>query len=147
VTDVADTLYMHGNEIPADLILFLRDNFATYEHLQVLEELSRDRSIAWREGDIATKLRLEPALVRAALTSLRASGLVASRSETRGQHFVYSPVTADLDQVVTRLFETYRHQPIEIIKLMSANAIERVRTAALRAFADAFVFRKDKGNG
>jgi hypothetical protein len=30
---------------------------------------------------------------------------------------------------------------------MSANAIERVRTAALHAFADAFVLGKDKGNG
>jgi hypothetical protein len=30
---------------------------------------------------------------------------------------------------------------------MSANAINRVRTGALRAFADAFVIRKDKDDG
>ena len=50
-------------------------------------------------------------------------------------------------ETLARLVEVYEEQPIEIIKLMSANAIERVRTAALRAFADAFVLHKGKDNG
>jgi len=50
-------------------------------------------------------------------------------------------------ETLARLVEVYEEQPIEIIKLMSTNAIERVRTAALRAFADAFVLHKGKDNG
>jgi hypothetical protein len=49
--------------------------------------------------------------------------------------------------VVEQLIALYDAQPIETVKHVSANAIERVRTAAFRAFADAFVIRRSKDNG
>jgi hypothetical protein len=51
---------------------------------------------------------------------------------------------AGLEMTIARLATVYAARPIEIIRLMTSNAIERVRTAALRTFVDAFVLRKDK---
>lgn len=48
---------------------------------------------------------------------------------------------------MSRLASVYTSRPIDIMRLMSANAIERVRTAALRTFAEAFVIRKDGRGG
>jgi hypothetical protein len=42
----------------------------------------------------------------------------------------------------------YTQNPARVLRLLSANAIERVRTSAVHAFADAFVLRKqDRDRG
>lgn len=138
---------MHAASVPPELIAFVHDYFATYEQLQVLELLRHERSSPWTENQISDRLRLQSTLTRAALDCLCVSRLVAVRAENGMETFAYAPASVDLEHLVNQLLTTYKLQPIEIIRLMSANAIERVRTAALRAFADAFVLRKDKGNG
>ena len=61
--------------------------------------------------------------------------------------FAYRPTSSGLDAAAGRLDREYAERPIRIIQLMSANAIERVRTAALHTFADAFVLKKKDSDG
>jgi hypothetical protein len=74
-------------------------------------------------------------------------GLVSRRDGAPQAVYCYSPQDPKLHEAVVGLAREYREQPIAIIKLLSTNAIERVRTAALRTFADAFVIGKDKNRG
>jgi hypothetical protein len=140
-------LDMCGVSIPADLPAFVRAHLETYEQLRVLELLGHEPASSSTEDQISDRLNLTPTLARAALDSLCRSCLVEARLENGMTRFAYAPASLHLDHSVKKLFEAYKLQPVEIIKLMSANAIERVRTAALHAFADAFVLGKDKGNG
>ena len=78
---------------------------------------------------------------------LKAAGLVQITAADPAC-FAYRPVSSGLDTAVGRLEREYAERPILIIQLMSANAIERLRTAALHTFADAFVLKKkDKDRG
>jgi hypothetical protein len=45
---------------------------------------------------------------------------------------------------VNQLARAYALQRLEVVKLMTANAIKRLRTNALNAFAESFVIHKDK---
>jgi hypothetical protein len=46
---------------------------------------------------------------------------------------------------VVALAAAYERAPIEVMKVMSAHAIDRVRSSAMRAFSEAFVLRKKRG--
>ena len=48
---------------------------------------------------------------------------------------------------MSSLERAYRDEPIQIMQLMSTNAIDRLRTSTIRAFADAFVVGKDRNRG
>ena len=56
--------------------------------------------------------------------------------------FAYRPASSAMDAAAGRLEREYAERPVRIIQLMSTNAIDRVRTAALHTFADAFVLKK-----
>ena len=44
-----------------------------------------------------------------------------------------------LDEAIGNLAESYDENRLEVINLMNTNAIERVRTSAMRAFANSFL--------
>jgi DNA-binding IscR family transcriptional regulator len=134
-------------EIPEEVQAFLRDHIESYEQLEILLLLWRERVAVWTVEHISARLRIPAPLAAAALASLSASRLVESRDDQPEPGLAYAPATATLDEIVNRLAGAYANKPIEIIKLMSANAIQRVRTAALQAFADAFVLRKGQDDG
>jgi hypothetical protein len=64
-----------------------------------------------------------------------------------GPEFRYAPATVALDAGVSALARAYADQRLEIMKLISANAIERLRTAAIRAFSDSFLIRRKRRDG
>jgi len=75
------------------------------------------------------------------------ASFVKSRAQGAEKQHAYVCQSEAVEATIDRLAAAYRENPIPIIKLMSANAIERLRTAALRTFADAFILRKDKNGG
>jgi hypothetical protein len=85
--------------------------------------------------------------VRAALDRLKSAGFVGAGVRGGEERYSYLCQGDDVEGTISRLIAAYREYPIPIIKLMTANAIERLRTAALRTFADAFLLRKDKDRG
>jgi hypothetical protein len=122
--------------------LLLREHVETYEQLEVLLLLHRDRNRTWNADAAGTALSLSPEAAADALDHLYGRGLLAMAPSGSARLFRYALTRGHTDEAVARLAREYGENRLEIIKLMSAYAIERVRTAAIRAFAVAFVLRR-----
>ena len=75
-----------------------------------------------------------------ALTRLVEKGLVSS-ADPQGMAFRYDPKDPSAHTLLAAVLEQYRTSAVQILKILTANAIERVRTAALRTFAESFRIR------
>lgn len=135
------------DDLPEDVRVLLHEHIESYEQLEVLLLLRRERYEEWTVDGLATRLHVHAELVGSALEGLRAGGLVAATAPASAPRFAYRPASSELDTAAGRLDREYAERPIRIIQLMSANAIDRVRTAALHTFADAFVLKRDKKDG
>ena len=135
------------DDLPEDVRALLHEHIESYEQLEVLLLLRRERYEEWTVEGLATRLHIREELVGSALKGLEASSLVDTTAAAPAPRFAYRPASSGLDAAADRLDREYAEHPIRIIQLMSANAIERVRTAALHTFADAFVLKKDKKDG
>lgn len=136
------------DDLPEDVRALLHEHIESYEQLEVLLLLLRERDGEWTMASLSARLHVREELIGSALEGLRAGGLVVVAGTTPAPRFAYRPATSRLDTAAGRLEREYAERPIRIIKHMSANAIERVRTAALHTFADAFVLKKkDGGDG
>lgn len=135
----------------------LRERIESYEELEILLALERQRGAGKTVEELTAAVHGGAALMESALRSLESRALIERRAVTvaedaGGTHraktrYFYAPGSSELDSAVRALAKAYAEQPIPIIKLMSENAIQRMRTGAARAFADAFILRKDKNNG
>jgi len=121
---------------------FLFEHIADYEHLDILTLLSREPERVWSAGAVAESLGLELEVCRSALSHLSESGLLAARSGS--EDFQYAPENETLARHVETLGRVYQEQRVEVVRMMSTNAVERVRTAAIRAFSGAFHLRGPK---
>ena len=61
--------------------------------------------------------------------------------------YIYAPANPDLAHAVEVLARVYETDRAALMNVMNASAIERLRTKAMRAFADAFIIRKKDKNG
>ena len=138
---------MQSSELADDVRNFLRDRIESFEHLEILLLLRSERDRVWDVGSLNARLRIPETLIQTALGGLIASGLVRSHSQGKHDQYAYAIEAGLIDTLIGRLETTYREQPLQIIREMSGNAIERVRTSALRVFADAFILRKDTRRG
>jgi hypothetical protein len=136
-----------ARELPEDVRALLHEHIESYEQLEVLLLLRRERYEQWTGEALAARLRVRAELIDTALAGLEASGLIELAGAAPAR-FAYRPASSGLDAAVGRLEREYAERPILVIQLMSTNAIERLRTAALHTFADAFVLKKkDKDSG
>lgn len=136
-----------ASDLPEDVHALLHEHIESYEQLEMLLLLRRERYEQWTGEALAARLRVRAELIDTALAGLEAGGLIEA---VRGSppRFAYRPASPGLDAAVGRLERAYAERPILVIQLMSANAIDRLRTAALHTFADAFVLkRKDRDRG
>lgn len=133
-----------ADELPKDVRALLHEHIESYEQLEVLLLLRRERYEEWTVAGLAARLHVRAELVASALARLEAASLAAITRTTPAPLFAYRPKSSALDAAAGRLDREYAERPIRIIQLMSANAIERLRTAALHTFADAFVLKKKK---
>jgi len=125
---------------------FLRDYIDSFESLEVLLLLHRERT-DWTADELCRRFKIRARVIDDALASLIRAGLVNTAEQDVLTSYRYADEDVVRGALITSLECTYRDEPIKIMQLMSANAIERLRNGAIRAFADAFVFRKDKGRG
>ena len=120
------------------LRLFLRDHVAGYEELQALLFVARAAGQDWTDSEVALSLNVPVEPISSALESLVSTGMVEVVRRGNLTAYRYAPTTDVLREAVVELQRAYSEQPLTVIQMMSANALERVRTAALRRFADAF---------
>jgi hypothetical protein len=116
----------------------LRDHIESFEQLEILLLLHRKRSDILDPDAVAMELKLDSDTVTEALVHLCRARL-AVRVEDAGRRFRYGPDRPGMDDAVGNIAGSYDENRLEVINLMNTNAIDRVRTSAMRAFANSFL--------
>lgn len=126
-------------EFCAVLERFLRLHVESFDELNVLLLVAAE-SRQWTSESLAQALKMTSAAAESALGQLVARALVAGPSTPDGA-YKYAPASVDIDLMVKALAVARREQPLALTNVMNAQAMDRLRRAALKAFADAFKLR------
>jgi DNA-binding IclR family transcriptional regulator len=135
-----------GNELKEqtafqELRRFLFDNVATYDDLEVLLLLQRRPELDWTVNAAAELLGLSTDACQQALETLAAKGLAAIGGSFT---FRYAPASKELAASAQQLQRAYVDDRFAIIQLMTTNAMDRVRAAALGRLGEALQLRDTK---
>lgn len=131
--------------LSAYLQIFLRDSISTYEELETLLHLRRNSDRAWSTLEVARALGASDESIAAALDGLSTvEGLLQLSSEKGEARYQYLAKSKLLRQVVDELNVAYTEQRLTVVQIMSANSLERMRSAAMRRLADAFSIQRPK---
>jgi hypothetical protein len=136
-----------SDEISEAVKALLREHVTSFEKLELLLLLSGEPQQAWTIASLSSRVRVLEDLIVEALDALQRSRLVTSAVECGQRVARYAPATAELANAARELFRIFPEQRAAIIVFMNANAIERVRSGAIRTFADAFIIRKEGKDG
>jgi predicted transcriptional regulator len=131
-------------ELDTDIRRLLFEQVTSYEQLEALLLLHARPQQQWTVDTVASALHVDAANAAAALDELTSQRLLARQEGLPGPDYCYSPAQPETARIVDRLAHAYSQQRLEVVKQMSANAIERVRSSAARTFSDAFIFRRKK---
>jgi hypothetical protein len=129
--------------LPKNVHAFLRNCVESYEQLELLLFLRENAAVEWPMSEITERKRFPADETEEAVRGLLAAGCIAERTEPR-RAIRYAPRDEGQAEAIDQLAAAYAARPLAIIKLMNANAIERVRSAAMDTFADAFVLGRKK---
>lgn len=127
-----------------ELGAFLRERVESFEQLEILLLLHREQNESWTDATVAAELRLAQGLAADALDHLCRGNLLDVRVGKESLLFRYAAGTPDLMVAVDHLARAYRERRIDVLRLLSTQAVERVRTSAIRLFADAFLIGGSK---
>ena len=125
----------------------LADRIESFEQLETLLLLRQHRDQAWTPKSVGEKLGIAATTAAEALEHLCRKNLLDDRVDGEALRFRYAPATPDLDGAVSALARAYGERRLEVMTLVSANAVARVRTSATRMFADAFLIGRRKKDG
>jgi Mn-dependent DtxR family transcriptional regulator len=114
----------------------------SFEKLEILMLLQRTPGGSRNVGELARELALGADEVRAIVAALGNGGLVARDPDGAVS---LSPRTAEDRAALDELAQVYDHDKIALVKAIAESAMERLRSLAGRAFAEAFVIRKKPG--
>ena len=124
---------------------FLRASISSYEELEALLLLARESHRSWTDSELAETLRVQVDGITPALEQLASvEGLLKIDLRSGRRRFQYAPKSKLLAEVVDELATAYVEQRLAIVRLMSANALDRVRGAAIRNLANALRVQKAK---
>ena len=130
-----------GQELEA----LLSERIETIDQLQLLLLLHSLPGVHLAPAELAEKAHIPVDTATEALEALLGAGLVTrAGDEETAARYGYAPGDRELAMTVDGLVATWRRNPAAIVRLLAARAIERVRTAALHTFADAFVLGRKK---
>jgi hypothetical protein len=135
---------MMDESVPIEVREFLLEYVHSYEQLEVLILMQQHSGQHWTAESIGEKLRISPESSAEALHQLWTKLIVDCISSSPLQYRISRP---DLSGILQSIQELYRQDRLLVMRLMNVNAIERVRTRALRDFANAFVIGERKKNG
>jgi hypothetical protein len=120
----------------ADIVQLLRERVTSVEGLEALLLLRRTRGRTWAAADVAARLGLPEDGLLPELERLEKRGLATSKRVEGELVWAYAPRSLELDAVVARLAELHDARTLEVVRFLSADAVERIRMAAARAFTD-----------
>ena len=134
---------MTDSAIAAEVRTLVAERLHGYEQLEALLFLHARPGEECPAEAVAAALRIPVEAAAGALEDLVAHGLAGAREASRPV-YRFAPSTPELRAAVASLARAYADQRLAVIKLMSENAIERLRTEATRAFADSFLIGRRK---
>lgn len=126
----------HDDDL-ADLQAFLREHLTSYEQLEILLLLQRDRTSDWTPAAVAAALSMSQPAALAALEHLEHLEVLQSRSQQGERVFSHRAEPSKHSAELERLTRAYALDRTRLMKIMNRNAIERVRARAMQAFAQA----------
>jgi hypothetical protein len=129
-------------DVPLDVQRFVRERVESYEQLEILVLLRARRSESWTASAIAAQLRMPELVAEQDLRALRQQGLLTSSTGPDALLFRYGPREPELASALEQLVGAYGEHRIEVIQLLTANALERLRVRASSAFAQALLTGK-----
>lgn len=123
--------------IPEDVRHFAYRHIESVDQLEILRVLEENREKEWGITALAEATQVEPKALETHLSSLNGRGILIAekRPDWLGR---YGPHTPELAAQLERLLQLYRERPVSMIRLVYAQAKN-----PLRAFAEAFQFRKE----
>jgi hypothetical protein len=127
--------------------ILLRDFITSFEMLEVLLLLRTSPGQSWTVASIASHMHVPDDLVARALETLIARRLIHAGAPLAEGEFRYGPGTATLAAAVDELAEDFAERRAAVLSTLSTNAIERLRSGALSAFADAFILGSKHKDG
>lgn len=129
--------------MPERVRVFLTEYVESYEQLEALLLLHARHDQAWSAAEVAAALHIDDPLATRALDELSGHGIVEVSGEAQ-----YPRYRAGADDELRRLVDLVARANVEnrleVVRLMHLNAIKRMRAAAARTFADAFLVRRKK---
>lgn len=131
--------------LDADVQAFLRDRIESYEQLEILVLLRARRGEALTPSAVALELHISESDAELALRALCRQGLLNVMLSPDLLLFRYQPQNPELAALGDRLTSAYAERRLEVVRLMTANSIERLRARALKTFANAFLLGKKGG--
>jgi hypothetical protein len=131
---------MLDDAIPAasDVDRFVIEKIDSVPHLEALLLLWRSAPAASSAEQIARDLYIPAGQASGILDDLQRHGLI-SRSAGPGQDFFYDPALTARNRLLQAVDITYRSELIRISGMIHSKS-----SRGMRAFADAFRFRKDR---
>jgi RIO-like serine/threonine protein kinase len=130
-------------QIPDDVRHLIQERIHSIEALEVLLLLFQRHGQWLSMAAVAGELRIGESSVEAAVADLVSNGFV-ERDASAAQ---YRLGATNTDHVVAKLLRTYEGARVEVLVMISRNAIGRVRNDALRTFAEAFRLGGRKKDG
>jgi hypothetical protein len=127
--------------IPIDVAEFLRDQIQTYEQLEIVVRIGRDPAAEHLISFLIEDLKMDSRAGAAIVDQLSGAGLLMIIRDTAGDRVRCQGSAAT---PVARLAEVYESDRIGLMSQMTQNALERVRTSALRTFSSAFVLGRKR---
>ncbi len=131
-------------DLPAAVIALLRDRLRSLDQLQVLLILQARSDHRWTQEEVAEALKMPSTIAEEALRHLCAYEL-AEEHRAAATSYAFAPPARELALAVGALADTFRKDPLGVMKVMNEHALERVRVSALHTFADAFVLNRKRG--
>lgn len=136
---------MSASNIAPTVRALVEERVHSIEQLEVLLLLHRRRDQPSSAEAVARELGIALELVSSALRHLADSGLTGQAEGT--SEWLLRPESAAVAAQVDQLAETYKTARVELIVQISTSAMQRVRNAGLRAFAQAFLVKGPKDRG
>ncbi|MEJ7596615.1 MAG: hypothetical protein WKG01_01795 [Kofleriaceae bacterium] len=126
-----------SNHETASIRRLVAECIDSYEKLAIVVRLSRTRGAPQTAAELAAASALPVELVAEALTALTRDGLVRSTEPNDGGWSI--DPSGSRAATVDALARLHDQTPVDVLRMMSEVAMERVRSLTARRFADAFL--------
>lgn len=135
---------MSVDEVPLDVRALLAERIETHEQLTTILLMQREPTRSWTTEALIENLKMHDSIAEETLQHLVDRQLV-SCNEQHPRRYTYNPATPELRQCLEHLAEAHDAHWLDVMNLVTKNAIARARGSVANALANAFVVHPRKG--